>query len=1127
MARKPKAPKTVEALTHDEATRKNIPTAEYQSVMQKDEQSPVRVAYERGVTGLDEEKHRRNRDLDPQLVWRGKDEQDGSDLVVHAPPLYIQEKVHPKVLIDDLRRRTEAGKSAQPGTMDDLFADFNGLPDDAAKTEFYQHDANWANRMILGDSLQVMASLAEREGLRGRVQCIYLDPPYGIKFNSNFQWSTTSRDVKDGNVEHITREPEQVKAFRDTWRDGIHSYLTYLRDRLTVCRDLLTDSGSIFVQIGDENVHRVRAVLDEVFGENNFISIIQVQKTGSQASNLLANTVDFLVWFAKSKPEIKYRQLYNERIAGHVSSDRYDQIELSDGIERRLKKEELERLVTLPDGKVFRHTSLISSGKASEEQVFHFYGRDFRPSSSSHWKTTLVGLSVLSMAGRIAAGPSTIRYKRYLDDFAVLPTSDRWESLQIGTGLTYVVQTAPSVIQRCILMTTDPGDLVLDPTCGSGTTAYVAEQWGRRWITIDTSRVALALARARIMGARYPFYLLADSPEGQRKEAEITCSVPSTKPTCGSIRQGFVYERVPHITLKSIANNAEIDVIWDKWQQTLEPLREHLNQAIRQDLQDEQDTESQANDPVNPVHPVQKNLLEEWGIPRDADEDWSDEAKDLHAQWWELRIARQKEIDASIAAKADSEYLYDKPYTDKKKVRVAGPFTVESLSPHRVLGVDENDELIDRIGESGEDYGAQRDFVQIILENLKTAGVQQAHKDGKIDFTAITPWPGDLICAVGTYEVSSQTPVVGDKNRSQREHNPLATNEYRAAIFIGPEFGTVSRPDLVAAAREAGDADFDVLITCAFNYDAHSTEFSKLGRIPVLKARMNADLHMADDLKNTGKGNLFVIFGEPDVEVISGLWLVTCDGRMVVNYEQYKKLSGLASLEEINRLGGDDLPRFKTFSCGRTVRTDKSDASRGGVGSSEHRRGGSQDWNRRVSTVSQCGDGLPGGSGDVPDSGRETKASSDGARANPAYSLRRNQSHARWPQALAAIEALTPSDFPLSLTTSHYAQATVHGVDVFHPNTGEVRSDGAEGIACWFIDTDYNEESFFVRHAYFLGANDPYKALKTTLKAEINEEAWATLNSDISRPFTKPESGRIAVKVINHLGDEVMKVFKV
>ncbi len=282
-----KAPKTVETLTHDEASRKNIPTAEFQSVMAKDDQSPIRVAYER-----------RNRDLDPQLVWRGKDEQDWSDLVVHAPPLFIQEKVHPKVLIDDLLRRTKADDKAADAQMD-LFADFNGLPEGDARTEFYQHDANWTNRMILGDSLQVMASLAEREGLRGQVQCIYLDPPYGIKFNSNFQWSTTSRDVKDGNVDHITREPEQVKAFRDTWRDGIHSYLTYLRDRLTVARDLLTGSGSIFVQIGDENVHLIKSLMVEIFGERNYVTTIAVKKKGSTL--ITESVLDYVIWFAKDR----------------------------------------------------------------------------------------------------------------------------------------------------------------------------------------------------------------------------------------------------------------------------------------------------------------------------------------------------------------------------------------------------------------------------------------------------------------------------------------------------------------------------------------------------------------------------------------------------------------------------------------------------------------------------------------------------------------------------------------------------------------------------------------------------------------------------------------------------------
>jgi adenine-specific DNA-methyltransferase len=952
MAKKPAPPKSVEALTHTDAKRKNIPTAEYQSVVAKSDQTPHKVAYARNnASELEEEKINRDPDLDPQLIWRGK---KTDDLVINAPPIYIQEKVHPKVLIDDLKRRTEQESKPQSGDMGDLFADFNGIPEGADKTDFYQHDGHWQNRMILGDSLQVMASLAEREQLRGKVQCIYFDPPYGIKFNSNFQWSTTSRDVKDGNATHITREPEQVKAFRDTWRDGIHSYLTYLRDRLTVARDLLTESGSIFVQIGDENVHRVRTVMDEIFGEDNQFSCIPFIKTAGKGGAGLDVVNDYLLWYCKSKDSIKYRQAYKFRSQKALDQG-YTWIQYPDGTRRRLTSSEKTEEGAPIDGRRFITAPLVSQsgGEKSAFDVLH-NGRHFLPSKGTFWKTSTKGFEKLLKADRIQDVKTTLTYVRFADDFPVVSLTNWWDDTKestFATDKTYVVQTYAKVVERCLFMTSDPGDLVLDPTCGSGTTAYAAEQWGRRWITIDTSRVALALARARIMGARYPFYLLADSKEGQIKEAEITRIAPSSKATYGNIRHGFVYERVPHITLKSIANNAEIDVIWDRFQQTLEPLREQLNKALNKNWQ-------------------------EWEIPREIPannekDKWSDAAKKLHADWWQQRIARQQEIDASIAAKAEYEYLYDKPYDDKKKVRVAGPFTVESLSPHRMLGVDENDDVIDpfkKLAEPDAGYGKGYDFAQMILENLKTAGVQQAHKADKINFTSLVPWPGQYICAEGRY-------IESNSGKSDGAIEP----ERRAAIFVGPEFGTVSRVDLVTAAREAADSDFDVLIACAFNYEAHTTEFEKLGRIPVLKARMNADLHMADDLKNTGKGNLFVIFGEPDIDILE---------------------------------------------------------------------------------------------------------------ANGQY------------------------------------QVKVNGVDVFHPNTGEVRSDGPDGIACWFIDTDYNEESFFVRHAYFLGANDPYKSLKTTLKAEINEDAWATLNSDISRPFDKPKSGRIAVKVINHLGDEVMKVFR-
>jgi adenine-specific DNA-methyltransferase len=557
---------SVEALRHKDK-RRNIPTAELEPVMDEKDKTPIRLAYER-----------RNRDLDPQLVWRGKDEQDWSDLIVQAPPLYIQEKVHPKVLIDDLLRHSKERRDEASPPTPDLFADFNGLPDKEALTEFYQHDANWSNRMILGDSLSVMASLAEREGLRGKVQCIYIDPPYGIRFNSNFQWSTTSRDVKGGNKDHITREPEQVKAFRDTWRDGIHSYLTYLRDRLTVARDLLADSGSIFVQIGDENVHRVRALMDEVFGDENFISSITVKKTtgaGSPAigTKVLASTQDYVLWYSRKSNLVKYRQTYrrkSEEATGYdyVRDDAGITVSATSGIA----------------GAICSLDNLTSQTGADTTRIpIEFCGRAFIPTAGG-WKTNQVGAARLKNAYRLGIKGHTLRYARLFDDFPVRPINNLWDDISQGGFVSaekiYVVQTTAEIVQRCFLMSTDPGDLVLDPTCGSGTTAYVAEQWGRRWITIDTSRVALALARARIMGARYPYYQLADSPEGQRKEGEVSHTPPKETPTRGDIRQGFVYERVPHITLKSIANNAEIDVIWEKWQETLEPLRARLNAAL-------------------------------------------------------------------------------------------------------------------------------------------------------------------------------------------------------------------------------------------------------------------------------------------------------------------------------------------------------------------------------------------------------------------------------------------------------------------------------------------------------------------------------------------------------------------
>lgn len=972
MARTPRQakPKKVETITHDSVRRRNAPTAELQSIAERvEEMAPTPpIRFERATPLKAGSERARDKDLDPQivwngarirltkeqvkrlaetgeieigdaqLVWRGKDRQDWSDLVVNAPPIYIQEKIHPKALIDELQRQS---KKDEPAPMLDLFADFNGLEPDQ-RTEFYQHGQHWSNRMILGDSLAVMASLAQREALRGKVQCIYFDPPYGIKFNSNWQVSTLSRDVKDGKQADISREPEQIKAFRDTWKDGIHSYLTYLRDRLTVMRELLTESGSIFVQIGDENVHRVRALMDEVFGEDNYCSTITFAKNSGATDDLLASPHDYLVWFARDISKIKFRRLFLDKEAGGEFGGRYNKVRTQWGERRGVTAQELDDPSVLVEGNhIYTETPLISAGyRATTSVPFSYRNFHYDTGRERNWKTHLTGMARLGMADRLIPLKNMVYYERRIADFPIFSFTDVWSDTQDRLSKRYVVETVPKVVERCMLMTTDPGDLVLDPTCGSGTTAAVAEQWGRRWITVDTSRVALALARTRLMSARYPFYMLADSKEGREKEMQVSGKILPEAPVSGDVRLGFVYERAPHVTLKSIANNAEIDVIWETAQRTLEPLREALNNALGMKWQ-------------------------EWEIPRDADSGWSATAKDAHAKWWDARIARQKEIDTSIAKNADVELLYDRPYQDNSRIRVAGPFTVESLSPHRVVPADEEElaELAD--AEKGKRRRTKfvtppTDFAELVLEYLRSTGVHQAEKRDTIKFLSVQGWPGEYVNAEARF-------MEGEKER-------------RAAVFIGPEFGTLSRVDLAAAAREATENRFDALIACAFNFDAHAN-INRLGALPILKAKMNPDLHMGGELKNTGKGNLFVVFGEPDID------------------------------------------------------------------------------------IEDQGDGT--------------------------------------------------------------LRVRVKGIDVFDPNTGEIRSNDTKGVAAWFIDTDYNEESFFVRHAYFLGANDPYKALKTALKAEIDEAAWASLYSEVSRPFKRPDTKRIAVKVINHFGDEVMKVFPV
>lgn len=866
--KKKTGPTPVDSIKHKDS-RANIPTKELRGFVKDDEDAPKSLLYHRDPS------------LDPQLVWKGKDEQDSADLEVPVVPIYIQEKIHPQAIIENLRAAAKETE-AQPELS--LFSDFNGIGEDFSKRiDFYSHEvqAHWSNRMILGDSLLVMSSLAEKEGLRGKVQCIYLDPPYGIKFGSNWQVSTRKRDVKDGRTDEVSREPEQVKAFRDTWKLGIHSYLAYLRDRLITARDLLTETGSVFLQIGDENVHLVRSILDEVFGSENFQSLITVRKTGGLGSSGLKAICDYVIWYSKNSKIRKYRQLYlNKSDANDESYQPISHLE-------RIIAEGKTGNISIPQNATGYITVSLTSSGATPTCIYgyDFQGKTYWPVKGFSWKPNKESMEGLKRAGRLIAVGSTLRWVYYREDFPASELTNLWDGLGGAADKVYVVQTNTEIVRRCILMTTDPGDLVLDPTCGSGTTAFVAEQWGRRWITCDTSRVALALARTRLMAAKYPWYLLADSQEGQKKEAEITGHTSPDYKTEGDIRKGFVYKRVPHITLSSIANNPDI----------------------------------------------------KEGMTR-------------------------QEIEVAIMRHAETELLFDQPYEDNKRLRVCGPFTVESLSPHRVLATDEERPQSETVGQR-DSTAAQ--FETVVIENLKKAGVQNTKKGERLKFEELQSYAGTWIHATGSYNGSD------DKAR-------------RVAVSIGPEHGTVGTSFIKEAAKEAVTGiGYDLLIVCGYAFDPHVSEESKnYGKLTILPVRINADLMMGDDLlKKTGTGNLFMVFGEPDI----------------------------------------DLKREK--------------------------------------------------------------------------------------------------DGQISVT--------IKGVDIYDPTTGAIRSSDTNDIACWFIDTNYNGESFFVRHAYFTGADEPYDKLKRAMRAEIDESAWQTLYSTTSRPFAKPDTGKIAIKVINHYGDEVLKVYEV
>lgn len=747
---------------------------------------------------------------------------------------------------------------------------------------------------------------------------IYFDPPYGIKFGSNWQVSTRKREVSDTKAGDVTPQPEQVKAFRDTWELGIHSYLTYLRDRLTVAYELLANSGSIFVQISDENVHRVRGILDEVFGDANFISTITWTRTNMTSSTSLASVSDYLLWYAKDKKMVKYQQLWmewDERIADPLLKS-YTQVELEDGTRRGMTRDERENPELLPLGsRRFINLSVSSQSPEGYADKYKFQGKTFTPPSSRTWSASSEGLDRLAKQERLTGKRTALRYIRYAVDSPGNPITNLWTDTAGGrSGRTYVVETHPKVIQRCVLMTTDPGDLVLDPTCGSGTTAYVAEQWGRRWITVDTSRVALALARARLMSAKYPYYRLEKADD---------------------IKKGFIYKTAPDISLSDMANNTEIDDIHAKYAERLDPLRTEMNRLMEQNW-------------------------EEWEVPTETDSEWDRKFQKLHREWLSLKRDRRHEMHKSTEKCGTNKNLCDQPYEDRKRVRVTGPFTVESLSPHLVLDPSETEGDAPTLvpPETSQDYYTH------ILDHLKTAGVQNRLKDQRITFDWLEELPGEWLHAEGAH--------TGENGETQS-----------IAISIGPEYDTVGRQWIEKAAKEAMRRipKFDMLIVTGFAFEGYTAdESTRLGPLMILPVKMSPEL-LVRELKNTGEGNLFMVFGEPDVTIVTG---------------------------EDNML---------------------------------------------------------------------------------------------------SVELL--------------------GIDVYDPKKGLIRSNTPDDIACWFIDTAYNGEAFFVRQAYFTGADEPYKQLQRSLNSEIDEEMWEALYRTESLPFPKPETGKIAVKVINHYGDEVMKEYKV
>jgi adenine-specific DNA-methyltransferase len=781
----------------------------------------------------------------PFLNWAGKAERTSFE--VDTVSLHVHERIDPATILGAAQKRIKnrKGKSIPTAVQMELFnAPFENLPLRDA-IDFYKHDRDWANRLIAGDSLLVMNSLIQKESMAGQVQMFYFDPPYGIKYGSNFQPFTNKRGVTDRKDEDLTQEPEMIKAFRDTWELGVHSYLTYLRDRLLLAKELLHETGSVFVQISDENLHHVKTLLDEIFLPKNFCSIITFQKTAAVSSpeaktKVIGTLCDYVIWYAKDFESVKYRQLYANKGIGVGAGNSYKSLMLENGKKIPFSKKSKQSASIPQNSKLFQSTALQSDGHSETlSKQIQMNGKVYNTASNSHWKTTTEGIDRLKKAQRLQESKTTVRYIRFLEDFPASAIGNIWTDMMGASNLIYVVQTNEKTIERCIQMTTDPGDLVLDPTCGSGTTAFVAEKWGRRWITCDTSRVAVTLAKQRLMTASYDYYDLKYPQEG--------------------IKGGFVNKTVPHITLKSIANNTEIDEIYAKLHPAIESSLTELNSKLKGSAitykvinggRKGEFIDFSASDDKTVSLPsgetAKINALLEWEVPFDFPDEWPQKAKLDFDNFHIARQKMQKKMDESIASNAGQEVLYDQPQVSKTKLRITGPFTVEAVPFATVLGLDEAETPKDAdmsVARSGATYRHVQWREELIKAGIRGKGGQ------RLMLQDLETLPGaHYIHAVGTV---------------------IETGE-RAAVSFGPEYAALEQRQVEIAMREAGDL-FPLpklLVFCAFTFDPEAAkDIDNIKGIQALKVQMNADILTEDLKKGRSSNETFWLMGQPEVEM--------------------------------------------------------------------------------------------------------------------------------------------------------------------------------------------------------------------------------------------------------------------